>query len=81
MPTAPPSSPKPSTPSPRSARLYWLGDSAVGLHALASLIAQAQQMIPAAISQARDQGHTWAGIGQLLNLAPATAARRYRNHP
>jgi hypothetical protein len=38
-------------------------------------------MIPAAISQARDQGHTWAGIGQLLNLAPATAARRYRNHP
>jgi NAD dependent epimerase/dehydratase family enzyme len=60
---------------------YWLGDSAVGLHALASLIAQAQQMIPAAISQARDQGHTWAEIGQLLNLAPATAARRYRNHP
>jgi hypothetical protein len=60
---------------------YWLGDSAVGLHALASLIAQAQQIIPAAVSQARDQGHTWAEIGQLLNLAPATAARRYRNHP
>jgi hypothetical protein len=60
---------------------YWLGDSAVGLHALASLIAQAQQIIPAAVSQARDQGHTWAEIGQLLNLAPATAARRYRSHP
>src|SRR5258707_458456 len=60
---------------------YWLGDSAVGLHALASLIAQAQQMIPAAVSQARDQGHTWAEIGQLLNLSPAAAARRYRNHP
>jgi hypothetical protein len=60
---------------------YWLGDSAVGLHALASLIAQARQMIPAAVSQARDQGHTWAGIGQLLNLSPAAAARRYRNHP
>jgi hypothetical protein len=60
---------------------YWLGDSAVGLHALASLIAQAQQMIPAAVSQARDQEHTWAEIGQLLNLSPATAARRYRNHP
>ena len=60
---------------------YWLGDSAVGLHALASLIAQAHQIIPAAVSQARDQGHTWAEIGQLLNLAPATAARRYRNHP
>jgi hypothetical protein len=60
---------------------YWLGDSAVAPHALASLIAQAQQMIPAAVSQARDQEHTWAEIGQLLNLTPATAARRYRNHP
>ncbi len=59
---------------------YWLGDSTVGLHALASLIAQAQQMIPQAVSQARDQGHTWAEIGQLLNLSPAAAARRYRNH-
>jgi len=60
---------------------YWLGDSTVGLHALASLIAQAQQMIPQAVSQARDQGHTWAEIGQLLNLCPETAARRYRTTP
>ena len=59
---------------------YWLGDSAVGLHALASLIAQARQMTPAAISEARDQGHTWAEIGRLLNPSPSTAARRYRNH-
>ena len=59
---------------------YWLGDSAVGLHALASLIAQARQMIPAAINEGRDQGHTWAEIGRLLNLSPAAAARRYRNH-
>jgi len=59
----------------------WLGDSTVGLHALASLITQAQQMLPATVSQARDQEHTWAEIGQLLSLSPATAARRYRNHP
>ena len=57
---------------------YWLGDSAVGLHALASLIAQAHTMIPDAVHAARDQGHTWAEIGQLLNLSPAAAARRYR---
>jgi len=57
---------------------YWLGDSAVSLHALASLIAQAQQMIPEAVSQARDQGRTWPEIGRLLNLSPAAAARRYR---
>jgi len=60
---------------------YWLGDSAVGLHALASLIAQAQQMIPEAVARARDQSHTWAEIGQLLNLSPQAAARRYRSQP
>ena len=60
---------------------YLLGDSAGGLHALASLIAQALQMIPAGVSQARDQEHTCAEIGHLLNLSTATAARRYRNHP
>jgi hypothetical protein len=60
---------------------YWLGDSAVGLHALASLIAQAHTMIPDAVHAARDQGHTRAEIGQPLNLTPAAAARRYRNHP
>ena len=57
---------------------YWLGDSAVGLHALASLIAQAHTMIPDAVHAARDQGHTRAETGQLLNLSPAAAARRYR---
>jgi hypothetical protein len=36
-------------------------------------------MIPEAVSQARDQGRTWAEIGRLLNLSPAAAARRYRN--
>ena len=60
---------------------YWLGDSAVGLHALASLIAQAQQMIPEAVTRARDQDHTWAEIGQLLNLSPQAAARRHRSQP
>ena len=57
---------------------YWLGDNAVGLHALASLITQARTMLPDAVHAARDQGHTWAEIGQLLNLSPAAAARRYR---
>jgi hypothetical protein len=60
---------------------YWLGDTAVGLHALASLIAQAHKMIPDTVHETRDQGHTWAEIGQLLNLSPAAAARRYRTHP
>jgi hypothetical protein len=60
---------------------YWLGDSAVRLHALASLIAQAQQLLPQAIHDARDQELTWTQIGELLGTTPATAARRYRNKP
>ena len=59
---------------------YWLGDSAVGLHALSSLINQAREMVPQAVAAARDQGHTWAEIGQLLGLPQAAAARRYRTH-
>jgi hypothetical protein len=60
---------------------YWLGDSAVQLHALTSLIAQAQQLLPQAIHAARDQELTWAQIGELLGTTAATAARRYRNNP
>jgi len=60
---------------------YWLGDSAVHLHALVSLIAQAEQILPDAVHQARDQDYTWTQIGQLLNLAPSTTAKRYRHNP
>jgi len=60
---------------------YWLGDSAVHLHALASLIAQAEQLLPQAVHDARDQELTWTQIGELLGTAAATAARRYRNKP
>jgi hypothetical protein len=60
---------------------YWLGDSAVHLHALASLIAQAQQLLPQAVHDALDQELTWAQIGELLGTTAATAARRYRNKP
>ena len=60
---------------------YWLGDSAVHLHALASLITQAQQLLPQAVHDARDQELTWTQIGELLDITAATAARRYRNKP
>jgi hypothetical protein len=60
---------------------YWLGDSAVHLHALASLITQAEQLLPRAIHDARDQELTWHQIGELLGTTATTAARRYRNKP
>jgi hypothetical protein len=59
---------------------YWLGDSTVRLHALASLITQAQQLLPQAVHDARDQELTWTQIGELLGTTAATAARRYRNN-
>jgi hypothetical protein len=57
---------------------YWLGDSGIRLHALASLLTNAQQLLPDAVAQARDQELTWDEIGELLGLAGPTAARRYR---
>jgi hypothetical protein len=65
----------------RQRTAYWLGDSAVRLHALASLIAQAQQLLPDAVHDARDQELTWTQIGELLNTTAGTAARRYPNTP
>jgi signal recognition particle GTPase len=60
---------------------YWLGDSAVRLHTLASLIAQTEQLLPQAVHDARDQELTWTQIGELTGTTAATAARRYRNNP
>ena len=60
---------------------YWLGDFAVRLHALASLIAEAPQLLPQAVHDARDQELTWTQNGELLGTTPAIAGRRYRNKP
>jgi hypothetical protein len=57
---------------------YWLGDAGVRLHALSSLLAQAQQLLPEVVQHARDQELTWTDISQLLGIHPATAVRRYR---
>jgi hypothetical protein len=45
---------------------------------LASLITQAQQLLPQAVHDTRDQELTWAQIGELLGTTAATAARRHR---
>ena len=57
---------------------YWLGDAGVRLHALSSLLAQAQQLLPEVVQHARDQELSWTDISQLLGIHPATAVRRYR---
>jgi hypothetical protein len=60
---------------------YWLGDSGVRLHALASLVAQAQQLLPQAVHDARDQELTWAQIAELLGTTATTAACCYHEKP
>lgn len=56
---------------------YWLGDTGVTLHLLASLHAQIQERLPDAVADARDQDYSWAEIGDLLALTRAGAWNRY----
>lgn len=53
------------------------GDAATTLHLLASLIAQAQQRLPRAVADARDQDCSWAEIADLLGVTRASAWQRY----
>jgi hypothetical protein len=57
--------------------MNWLGDAPNVLHLLASLIAQANQLLPTAVADARDQECTWAEIGDLLGVTRASAWQHY----
>jgi hypothetical protein len=55
----------------------WNGDAATSLHLLTSLIAEAQQRLPQAVADARDQDCSWAEIADLLGVTRASAWPRY----
>jgi hypothetical protein len=57
----------------------WLGDAGVRVHVLATLIAHAQALLPTTVAEARDQGYSWAQIGDRLGVTARTAARRFRH--
>ena len=57
--------------------LEWVGDAGVTLHLLTSLIRQAEQQLPRAVADARDQEYTWAQIADLLGVTRASAWQRY----
>jgi hypothetical protein len=58
-----------------------LNDGLLRLHALASLIAQADALLAAAVADARDQDHPWSDIARQLGISADTARRRYsRRH-
>ncbi|MBA2438746.1 MAG: hypothetical protein H0V52_10445 [Acidimicrobiia bacterium] len=52
-------------------------DAAAELHALASIVAEAQARLPYAATDARDQDHSWAEIATCLGVSPAAARRRF----
>lgn len=55
-----------------------LGDAAAELHALATLIAQAEAQLPHAISSALDQDYDWHDIARSLNITTAPTQHRYQ---
>ena len=56
------------------------GHGGLRLHVLASLIAQAEALIPDAVADARDRDFRWDEIAAELGVTTATARRRYRDH-
>lgn len=52
-------------------------DAGTTLHLLASLITQAQDRVPQAVADARDQHCSWAEIADLLGVTRASAWQRY----
>jgi hypothetical protein len=56
------------------------GEGTLRVHALATLIAQAEALLPDAVADARDQDHTWSDIASQLGIAADTARRRYSRH-
>ena len=61
--------------------LPWLGDAGTTIHLLTSLIRQAEQALPAAVAEARDQEYSWAQIARMLGTTPTAARQRYFTGP
>jgi hypothetical protein len=57
--------------------LEWVGDDGVTIHLLASLAAQAQALLGAAVTGALDQEYTWTDIAYLLGSTEVETRSRY----
>ena len=55
----------------------WLGDPLAAITLLASLIDQAEKMIPVLAAEARDHDATWHDIATALATSPEQAELRY----
>ena len=60
--------------------LEWPGNGAAEIHLLTSLIAEAEAQLAQSVALARDQGCSWAEIGDLLGTTRAAAWQRFADH-
>ena len=60
-----------------SRRGAWLGDPLTSMTLIASLIDQAERMLPEQVLIARDHGATWHDIATALATSPEQAELRY----
>ena len=58
----------------------WLGDPITTITLIASLIDQAERMIPGTVLEALDNGATWHQIATALATSPEQAELRYSPH-
>jgi len=58
-------------------RRQWLGDPLAALTLIASLINQAERMLPEHVLEARDNGSTWHQIATALATSPEQAELHY----
>ena len=61
--------------------LEWLGDDGVVVHLLASLIAQAENLLGEAVAGALDQGYAWADLARLLGTSETDVHQRFMPRP
>ena len=64
-----------------AARNFEVLDATITLHLLASLLAQTQARLPQTVTDARDQGCSWAEIADLLGVTRASAWQRFATRP
>jgi hypothetical protein len=55
----------------------WLGDDLTAIALLASLIDQAERCLPELVTNARENGHSWAEIARALGTSPDEAHLRF----
>jgi AhpD family alkylhydroperoxidase len=58
-------------------RAAWLGDDLTVIALLASLIDQAERCLPEHVHAARENGHSWHEIAQILSTSPEEVQLRF----